>query len=170
MRLRVRPRFNLPTVMRPRSVFALLLAALVFLPACDTAEEDVLTAAFFVGTWDLDQVRDGTGDRTNEAFNVLDGFTIEFESGGAFTLDVDLEESINQEGTPDTTIPGVYSVTEAGQLVLNVGAVAPSFTVERQNENRAALMTPAVIINQVLAAANVDLELTGTVTLIIGRR
>lgn len=151
-----------------RVLLLLLLAVFVF-PACDTAEEDVLNAAFFVGSWDLIQVTDGSGDRSGEAFDVLDAFTVTFESGGSFSLFVDLNDTINQGGTADTTIPGVYSVSETEQLILNIGAVAPAFMVQRPSENRVELSTNAVIINTLLAGSGVDLDLTGTVALLLAR-
>nr|AWJ66351.1 hypothetical protein [uncultured bacterium] len=152
-----------------RPFFAFLMAALFVLPACDTAEEDRLTEADFVGIWDLVQVTDGSGDRSGEAFGLLDEFQLTFESGGSFELFVDLNDTINQDGTPDTTIPGVYSLSEAGQLILNVGAIAPAFTVDNGTANRLGLSTSAVIINTLLAGSGVDLDLTGTVTLIVAK-
>ncbi len=153
-----------------RSLFAFLLAACLVLPACDTGEEDALTAAFFVGVWDLTATRDGSGDRTAEAFDVLDAFEVTFNDGGGFSLLVDLDQSINDEGTADTTIPGVYQVTSDERLVLHVGAIAPSFEVSREGNDRVELSTASAVVNQVLAAASVDLELTGTVRLTLERR
>jgi hypothetical protein len=154
-----------------RAVSTLLLAAVcVVAAACDSGgDADGLTAAYFVGDWTLVAVSDGTGDRTTEVNAVLDDLSLDFESNGDFAMAVDYSAVVNGAGTPDTTFAGTYGVSSGSNLVLTLGDVGISLGVQREGASRAALSTPAVVVNELLSGSAVELTLVGTAVLTIAR-
>lgn len=154
----------------PRILLAAVISAAA-LPACDSGDDGPgLTAAYFVGSWQLVAVHDNTGDRTAEVGVALDDLTIDFASGGQFSMLVDYSPIVNAGGTADTTFAGSYGVSSGGQLVMTPGTVSVPFTVATDGPNRADLSTSAAIVNELLSGSDLDLGLVGTARLTIDRR
>jgi len=156
--------------MRVVPTLIIAFAAAAGAAGCDSGDSgDALTAAYFVGSWELVAVHDDTGDRTAQVQVVLDALTIDFTSGGQFSMLVDYSALVNAGGTPDTTFVGGYGVSAGGSLVVTPGAASVPFGVVTHGSARADLSAPAVIVNELLSGSDLDLGLVGTAVLAIER-
>lgn len=148
------------------------LAALLLLTAtgCDSSDDGLrLDADFYVGTWTLTRVSDDSGDQTGVVLTFVDELAVDFASSGAFRLDADLAEVVNQLGQPDIEIEGTYQAQpDLPALVLLVDELAPTFQASAASENEVSLTAPAVVVEQLLGP--LQLEFDGDVTLTVVRR
>lgn len=153
--------------MRARLLLPLLLAVLV--AGCDSSEDIVLDAAFYVGSWTLVSVSDDSGDRTDEVLAALDDFDVVFDPDGSFVLDVDFDSVVNAAGQDDIRLAGDYQATRATLILLLDGGIAPSFLADAESENRVRLTVPAALISQILGT-QLQIDFDGDVTLGIQRQ
>ncbi len=157
--------------MRARLLPVLVLALAA--AGCDSSDEVVLDAEFYIGTWSLVSVADASGDRSAEALALLDALTVRFDADGSFRLDADFVPLVNAAGQPDVTTEGTYQAQpDLRALVLRVvvegQTVAPSFQAAADSESEVTLTAPAVIVEQLLGALQIDFS--GNVELGIRRR
>lgn len=148
-----------------------LLLVLSAVAGCDSTGEDALRldADFYVGTWDLVGVADASGDRSTQALALVDELTVRFESDRSFQLDADFIDVVNQAGQEDVTVEGTYQAQpDTRVLVLVVEGVAPPFQASASTEDDVTLTAPAIIVEQLLGALQIDFE--GDVRLEIERR
>jgi hypothetical protein len=144
-----------------------LAAVLLIVPSgCGTSIVSGIDAAFFVGTWGLVSVTDGSGDRTNAVNQVVDEMFVTFTTEGAFTLIVHYTPATGQ---PEQTINGTYAVTPTGQLILTTPEAALAFNATAEGNNTVALTAPAALVEAVIAGTGADIGLVGSVTLRLGR-
>ena len=154
----------------PLLALALLLAA-----GCDSGDDEIeLDADFYVGTWTLVGISDGSGDRTAEVLALLDDFTIRFDSDRDYQLDADFNGLVNAAGQPDVSVAGDYQAVAATRsLVLRVDTddltVAAPFTTEAETEDAVSVTANGALIEQLLGSLDV-LDFEGDVTLDIERR
>ncbi len=147
----------------------LLVVALVA-SGCDSGDDELtLDADFYVGTWTLTSITDGTGDRSAEALQLLDALTVRFDADRAFRLDADFAPIVNQLGQEDVVIEGDYQAQPTTQLlVLRVDGLAPTLQVDAASRDAITLTAPAVVVEQLLGELQIDFE--GDVTLGIRRQ
>ncbi|WP_420454669.1 hypothetical protein [Rubrivirga sp.] len=150
-------------------LFPLVLALLVA-GGCDSADDELtLDADFYVGTWSLVRITDGSGDRSAEALALLDALTIQFDADRSFRLDADFVPLVNQAGQADVTIEGDYQAQATTRLlVLLVDGLAPTLQVNAASRDEITLTAPAVVVEQLLGELQIDF--TGDVTLGIERQ
>ena len=151
----------------------LLLLALVAASGCDSTEEIVLNADFYVGTWTLVSVADDSGDRTAEVTGFLDDLAVDFESDRSFALVADFSELVNAAGQADVALDGTYQATAAARtlsLIVDADGMpfAPTFQVDAESEDAVTLTAPAVIVQQLLGALQIAFD--GNVVLGIARQ
>ena len=163
---------QLPAMMHsaaPRAGSVLLLLALLlpFGVACDSADTVLLNKAFVVGSWELDGVRDDAGDRTAIVRTAVTELLITFSQDDTFLLGIRYTPIVDQ---PDQELAGTYAVSATGQIVLTSSGVAVPFTAAIRGDDTMELSAPAALVALIIAAANVDLGLTGTVILTMERR
>lgn len=156
---------------RARLLPVLLLALAA--AGCDGTDEIVLDADFYVGTWTLVSVADDAGDRSAEALALLEALTVRFDADGSFRLDADFVPLVNAAGQPDVTTEGTFQARpEISALVLQVlvegQTVAPSFQAAADTRSDVTLTAPAVIVEQLLGALQIDFS--GNVVLGIRRQ
>lgn len=137
---------------------------------CDSDDDLTLDADFYVGTWDLVQISDGSGDRSGEVLAFVDDFSVAFRSDDTFTLVADFNPLVNAAGQADVSIAGTYQAT-ATQLVLRPDGlgIAPNLAAVAQSESRVDLTGSNLVISQLLGA-NLPVSFTGNVVLDIERR
>lgn len=158
--------------MRLRLLPLLLLALAV--GGCDSTDDALaLDADFYVGSWSLVSVADGSGDRTAEIQVLLDDLAVDFEEDRSFVLVADFDAVVNAAGQPDVTQTGTYqAVAAAKTLSLLISAagttLAPTFQADASSESRVTLTAPAVIVSQLLG--NLDIDFEGNVVLGIARQ
>lgn len=153
--------------MRARLLPLLVLLAVA---GCDSGDDALrLNADFYVGTWDLVRVGDASGDRSAEVLALVDELTVRFDADRSFQLDADFVDLVNQAGQDDLTIEGTYQAQpDTRVLVLVVDNLAPPFQVSATTEDDVTLTAPAIVVEQLLGALQIDFE--GNVTLGIERR
>ena len=162
---------KIPSVGRTR-VLPLLLAVLAA-SGCDSADEIVLDADFYVGTWTLVRVADDSGDRTAQVTALLDDFAVDFESDGDFVLVADFAEIVNAAGQADVTLAGDYQAAAVARTLsllidTDAGRLAPTFRVEAESQNAATLTAPGAIVGQLLG--DLQIAFDGDVVLGIARQ
>lgn len=151
----------------PRATVLFLGAALLvsMLPGCDGSASDI-DAGFFVGTWGLVGVHDGSGDRTSDVFALVESLRVTFVATGSFDLLIQYTEAADH---PDRSITGTYAVSQSGQLILTAVDTAMSFQVTLVSDNRIELRAPAVLVQNVIAGTEIDIAFSGTVALTLDR-
>ena len=147
---------------------AVLLAALMV--GCDSGSDDDLSETeLFVGTWTVASVRDDEGDKT-PVVNALGTMSATFESGGAFELTFDAA----QQGVPDQTASGTYTVNEAlNVIMLNATVQGTTFPVPVEftfeGEDRVTLSIPELAVDVVASQIAAFGALEGEVSLTLAR-
>lgn len=154
---------------RTTRLVASLLLVLVA-AGCDSGDDLTLDADFYVGTWDLVQISDGSGDRSGEVLAFVDAFSVAFRPDGTFTLVADFKPFVNAAGQADVSTSGTYQAT-ATRLVLQPAGlgIAPSLTAVAQSQRRVDLTGSNVVISQLLGSG-LQIAFTGDVVLGIQRR
>lgn len=146
----------------------LALPFLLLLAACDSTDGLRLNNEYYVGTWTLVSISDGSGDRSTEVDALLDDIRVVFRSDDSFTLTVDFADAVNTAGQADVTFEGDYQAQpDLSVLLLTVvvsgQTVTPTFQADADSETRVDLTVPGVILQQLLGQLEIDFE--GDVTL-----
>lgn len=144
-------------------------ALLIGHAGCDVGATIELDAAFFIGNWQLENVRDqdGARDRTHEVNQVVEAFRITFHAAGNFDLLISYREETH---IPAVRLAGTYAVSPAGQLILTANDIPLAFQATAQGENQVELRAPAAIVNPILGGTILEeITLVGTVVLILSR-
>lgn len=158
--------------MRLRLLPALLLAVLAA-SGCDSTDDRVLDADFYVGSWALVGVSDATGDRTDDVLALLDDLAVDFQSDRSFELVADFVVLVNAAGQDDIALDGTYQAIAAAQtlsLLVTVEGqtLAPTFQAEAASDDAVTLTAPAAIVEQLLG--NLEIGFEGSVELDVARR
>lgn len=133
---------------------ASLLFAVFLLVGCDSSDDRVLDADFYVGTWTLVSLSDGSGDQT--ARQAIDDLTIEFDADGSFDLDAKFNDSAAQD---DISIQGTYQAQAAiPSVILTVSPLAATLRANASSDDNVSLTAPAVIVNALLAGLPFQFE------------
>lgn len=153
---------------------ALPLILLLVATGCDSSDDALrLDNDFYVGTWELLSVTDGSGDQTDFVNGIVDDFAISFEQDRGFRLDADfndfvnlLQDDVEVEGTYEAqpNIPALVLIAEVDGT-----ALAPSFQTSTTSEQQVSLTAPAEIVRGLLGGSDL-LPFTGDVTLTVQRR
>lgn len=146
-----------------------LLAAALLVAGCDSSDDRVLDADFYVGTWTLSMISDDDGDQTSAVSEGLDALTVEFESDGGFSLDIDLSDALNASGQSDLSTSGTYQArAELGTLILRRSGFSATLQAEAASDDRVTLTAPALIANALLVGLPRSFE--GDTSLTIARQ
>ena len=161
---------KIPSVGRTR-VLPLLLAVLAA-SGCDSTDDLVLDADFYVGTWTLVRVADDSGDLTSQIDPLLDDLTVAFASDRSFELEADFSAAAEALGQTDVAFDGTYQAAAAARTLtllvdLEGTTLAPTFRVDAETEDDVTLTAPGAIVSQLLG--DLPLDFDGDVVLEVTR-
>ena len=149
-------------------IASLLLAVLLF-AGCDSSDDRTLDADFYVGTWTMISITDGSGDRTGAVRMAVDDLTVSFANGGTFELDVDFNSVLNNGGQADVSQSGLYQAqAQIPSLILTSSGLGAPFQVSAESDNQISLTAPSVIVNALLSGLPFQFE--GDATIVIRRQ
>ena len=140
-----------------------LLALLLPLAACDSGEDTpTFDAAFFVGSWSLVSVSDGSGDRTADVNAAVTSLGATFATDDTFSLDAQFA------GGGGQSLQGTYTVVTDQRIVLDANGIAPVFDLSPGNNSDQVTLSASSLVLAVILAGT-GLEFDGTASLTIER-
>ena len=111
------------------------LALLLPLAACDSADAPIYDADFFVGSWTLVSVSDGSGDRTADVNAEVTDLSATFATDRSFTLDAAFASG------GGTSLSGMYTVVTNQRIVLDANGLAPAFDLSPGGDDDQVTLT-----------------------------
>jgi len=152
-----------------RSLLSPFLALLLLFIAvgCDSNDDGNSAQERFQGTWALSGISDTEGNKLPLFLQLYNGVSANFTTSGGFILDVDAID------TPDITLEGTYTITEAvdriilSAVVTGLGTVPLTFTYSFASDTSVTLTsdsTTSTLLNTMLGTT-----LVGNVTMTLSK-